>query len=154
MLRSIIVASRGVHVVASSSSLSSAAAADDDDDAPDSVGIRRCHHSYRDNDNKAASFKEMCFEREGGGNNQPRRWHCRMPSMVVATTGGGQQSTWAMASSHAINGCRDNDDEAAGEKKKNQRRLTLHEGDVLHRGGPTINLGDGIVACHQWLSRR
>jgi len=81
MLRSIIMASRGVHVVASPSSLSSAAA-DDDDNAPDSVGIYCHHHCSHGNNNEATRVLRRC-----------------------ASKG---------------------------------------------RGEATINLGDGIVACHQW----
>jgi len=65
MLRSIIVASRGMHVVASSSSLSSAAD-DDDDNAPNSVGIY-CHHhcSCSDNDNATRVLRRCALKGRG-----------------------------------------------------------------------------------------
>ena len=82
MLHIIIVVSRGIHVVASLWSLSSAAAAaaDDDDDAPDSVGIYHHHHCYCSDNNEATRVLRRCASR------------------------GEQQSTWAMALPHAING--------------------------------------------------
>jgi len=65
MLHSIIVASRGMHVVASSSSLSSAAA-DDDDNAPNSVGIYCHHHCSRGDNDEATRVLRRCASKGRG----------------------------------------------------------------------------------------